>query len=693
MKIERMERGSSVVLQFSNPPVNALSRELAEALTAQIDAVATEGHAKALILMGDGRFFSAGADIGDLAADPQLATAIRQLLWTLDQLTIPVVAAMHGLAFGGGLELALACHGRVAKATTRFAFPEVSLGLLPGAGGTQRAPRLIGVGAALKMMSDGKPLDAAQAFALGLIDAIAQDDLLDAALWHAASLHSGHSRVRDRTVPTQGAQAVIDAARTAAALRRDASAEAARCIVDCVEASIRWEFDVGEAVEQRLFEQLLDSETSRGLRHVFLGERAVTRLPPELAAVQSLEIATTAVIGAGVMGSGIAATLLAAGLPVALIDPDQAALERATGRIRDIFKRDVDKGRIAQDTADARLALLDASTTLEDVSHADLIIEAVYEDMAVKRAVFEKLDAVAKPDAILATNTSTLDVDAIASIVRDPGRVVGMHFFSPANIMRLVEIVRGARTTPTVLATAMSFARRIGKVGVVAGVCDGFIGNRMFEEYLRQAYFLLEEGALPQQVDKALEDFGFAMGPYKVMDLAGQDIGWSIRKRRAIEQPDRPYSRIPDKVCELGRYGQKTGSGFYLYPDGRKAVADPDIDALVVAHSEKIGLKRRAIPDEEIVSRCILALVNEGARILEEGIAWRPVDIDVVWTAGYGFPPAKGGPMFHADRIGLQNAMRSIEAFQYGHQSWAWRPAPLLERLAERNQDFGAGND
>lgn len=693
MKIERMERGSSVVLRFSNPPVNALSRELAEALTTQIDAVATEGHAKALILMGDGRFFSAGADIGDLDTDPQLAAAIRQLLSTLDQLTIPVVAAMHGLAFGGGLELALACHGRVAKAATRFAFPEVSLGLLPGAGGTQRAPRLIGVGAALKMMTDGKPVDAEQAFALGLIDAIAQDDLLEGALWHAASLHSGHTRVRDRIVHSQGAQAVIDAARDAAAKRHDVSAEAARCIVDCVEAAIRWEFDEGEAVEQRLFEQLLDSETSRGLRHVFLGERAVTRLPPELAAAQRLEIATTAVIGAGVMGSGIATALLSAGLSVVLIDPDQATLDRATGRIRDIFKRDVDKGRIAQSTADTRLDTLTTSTALADVSHADLIIEAVYEDMAVKRAVFEQLDALAKPDAILATNTSTLDVDAIAATVREPGRVVGMHFFSPANIMRLVEIVRGARTTPTVLATTMGFARRIGKVGVVAGVCDGFIGNRMFEEYLRQVYFLLEEGALPQQVDKALEDFGFAMGPCKVMDLAGQDIGWSIRKRRAIEQPDRPYSRIPDKVCELGRYGQKTGSGFYLYPDGRKAVVDPDIDALVIGHSEEIGLKRRAISDEEIVNRCVLALVNEGARILEEGIAWRPVDIDVVWTAGYGFPAVKGGPMFHADRIGLKKVMRSIEAFQYGHQSWAWRPAPLLEQLADQNQNFGARND
>jgi 3-hydroxyacyl-CoA dehydrogenase len=600
---------------------------------------------------------------------------------------------MHGLAFGGGLELALACHGRVAKPATRFAFPEVSLGLLPGGGGTQRAPRLIGVGAALKMMTDGKPVDASQAFTLGLIDAIAEEDLLGAALWHAASLHSGHSRVRDRTVSGQAAQAVIEAARDAASKRRDASAEAARCIVDCIEAAVKWEFDTGEAVEQRLFEQLLDSETSLGLRHVFLGERAVTCLPPELATAQGREIATTAVIGAGVMGSGIAATLLAAGLPVTLIDPDQAALDRATGRIRDIFERDVDKGRITRSTGDARMAALIASITLDDVSHADLIIEAVYEDMAVKRAVFEKLDAAAKPDAILATNTSTLDVDAIARATRDPGRVLGMHFFSPANIMRLVEIVRGADTTPAVLATAMRFARRIGKVGVVAGVCDGFIGNRMFEEYLRQAYFLLEEGALPQQVDKALEDFGFAMGPFKVMDLAGQDIGWSIRKRRAIEQPDRPYSRIPDKICELGRYGQKTGSGFYLYPDGRKAVVDPDIDALVVAHSGEIGLKRRAVHDEEIVSRCVLALVNEGARILEEGIAWRPVDIDVVWTAGYGFPSAKGGPMFHADRIGLQNAMRSIEAFQYGHQNWAWRPAPLLERLAERNQNFGAGND
>lgn len=404
----------------------------------------------------------------------------------------------------------------------------------------------------------------------------------------------------------------------------------------------------------------------------------------------STSMAKVAVVGAGTMGSGIAAALLAAGLPVALVDPDPVALERAAARIAGIFQRDVEKGRIDAAASEARMASLATMTDAEAaVADADLVIEAVFEDMAVKRAVFAMLDAATKPGAILATNTSTLDVDAIADAVRDPGRVVGLHFFSPAHVMRLVEVVRGARTRPEVLDAALALTRRIGKTGVVAGVCDGFIGNRMFEEYLRQAYLLLEEGALPRQVDRAMEAFGFAMGPFRVMDLAGQDIGWSIRKRRAVEQPDRPYSAIPDKICELGRFGQKTGAGFYRYPDGRNAIVDPDIDALVVAHSRELGLERRAIDDEEIVARCLLALVNEGARILQEGIALHPADIDTVWTAGYGFPPVLGGPMAHADRLGLANVLAEIERFGQGHAGRAWQPAGLLVQLAGDDRTFG----
>ena len=693
MPIVRTRRGTCAVLTFSNPPVNALGRALVEELTRELAAVDTESGISAVIIAGAGRFFSAGADIGDLGSDPTLATAIRDLIRALDASPFPVVAAIHGLAFGGGLELALACHALVATPDARFAFPEVTLGLLPGAGGTQRAPRLVGAEAALSLMTDGKPIKVTQALAIGLIDAVAEGDLLEAALHYAVALDGKFIRARDRSVPAAGAQAAIAAARAAVATRRDACAGAANRIVDCVEATLSLPFDDGEALEHRLFDELLASPTSRGLRHVFLGERAAARLPPQYAEAEPLAVARVAVIGAGVMGSGIATALLAAGLTVAIVDPDHAALDRAETRIADAFRRDVEKGRISSTVADTRMAALTTTTELAAVADVDLVIEAVFEDMAVKRKVFTALDAVTRPDAILASNTSTLDLDAIADVVADPGRVVGMHFFSPANVMRLVEVVRGARTRPAVLATAMALARRLGKVGVVAGVCDGFIGNRMFEEYLRQAYLLVEEGALPQQVDRAMEAFGFAMGPFRVMDLAGQDIGWSIRKRRAVEQPDRPYSRFPDKVCELGRYGQKTGAGIYRYPDGRTPVVDPEIDALVLAHSAELGLARREVGDDEIVARCVLALVNEGARILEEGIAFRPVDIDVVWTAGYGFPAARGGPMFHADRLGLDVVLASIEHFADGHGGWAWRPAELLAQLAHDHRTFGDLND
>jgi len=689
MPTTRIRCGDSTVLEFSSPPVNALGRELAEALARDIAQIGADPGTRAIVLAAAGKLFCAGADIGELGSDPGQAAAIRMLMQTLDASPVPVVAAIRGLAYGGGLELALACHARVATADARFAFPEVGLGLLPGAGGTQRAPRLVGAEAALSLMTSGKPANAERALAMGLIDAIADGDLLETARRHAATLDGDFVRTRDRKIPTEGARAAIASAREAAAGRRDASAKAAACIVDCVEAAVERDFDDGRALEYRLFDELLISSESRGLRHVFLGERTVARLPPQLAGADTQPVESVAVVGAGVMGSGIATALLAAGLPVALVDPDRAALDRATSRIADTFRHDVHKGRITSAVAQARMAALVATADLEAAAaDADLVIEAVFEDMAVKRKVFAALDAAAKPGAILASNTSTLDVDAIAGAVRDPGRVMGMHFFSPANVMRLVEIVRGARTRPEVLGTAMAFARRIGKVGVVAGVCDGFIGNRMFEELLRQAYFLLEEGALPQQVDRAMEAFGFAMGPFRVMDLAGQDIGWSIRKRRAVEQPERPYSAIPDRVCELGRHGQKTGVGFYRYPDGRKAVVDPEIDALVIAHSREIGIERRAIDDGEIVERCVLALVNEGARILAEGIAWRAADIDVVWTAGYGFPAARGGPMFHADGIGLARVLAAIEGFGRGHQGWAWQPADLLVRLARGNRTF-----
>lgn len=693
MSIERTQRGNCTVLTFSSPPVNALGTTLANELIEALAAAAGDPDTQAIVLAGKGRCFCAGADIGALG-DPLQAEAIRKLLRTLDDAPVPVVAALHGSTFGGGLELALACHARVAATDTQLAFPEIKLGLLPGAGGTQRTPRLTGVEAALSLMTDGKPIGAERALTIGLVDAIADGDPVEAAMRLATSLSLPPGRTRDRKVPGSGARAAIELARAGAVARRGAGAEAAARIVDCIEAALEHGFDDGLKVEEKMFDALLASPTSQGLRHTFLGERRAVRLPGEWANAAASVITQVAVIGAGTMGSGIGTALLASGLPVVLVDPEQTALDRARNRITETFRRDVEKGRIALETAAVRMAALTTSTVLDAaVADADVVIEAVFEDMAVKRKVFETLDLATRPNAILASNTSTLDIDAIASAVRDPGRVLGMHFFSPANIMRLVEVVRGAHTRPETLKTAMALVRRIGKVGVVAGVCDGFIGNRMFEELLRQAYFLLEEGALPQQVDRAMEAFGFAMGPFRVMDLAGQDIGWSIRKRRAIEQPDRPYSRLPDKVCELGRFGQKTGAGFYRYPDGRAAVPDPEIDALVLQHSVEIGVQRRVIEDDEIVARCLYALANEGARILDEGIAWRASDIDVVWTAGYGFPAAHGGPMFHADRTGLPAILASINDFAAGHEGWTWQPAGLLTQLVREHRTFGDSND
>lgn len=693
--IERRRLGDCAVIRFSAPPANAIDRALAERLLHELDIVHAEASVRCAVIAGAGRLFSAGADVDGLATDPGQVDAIRRLVAAVAASPKPVVAALHGVAFGGGLELALACHGRVAAQGTRLAFPEITLGLLPGAGGTQRLTRLCGARAALELMTTGTAIDAGRALELGLVDALVPEERrLDAAIRLAGDLAGADApRPRARGPAEADAAAAIAAARTAATQRRDPSAEAARRIVDCVEAALAPDPAAGEAVEHRAFDTLLQSREFRALRHLFRGERIVAKLRPPYAGAAPLPVAATAIVGAGLMGTGIAIALLKSGLPVVLIDPAQAALERSAARIRDAFARDAGKGRLTEPEFRERMSRLSTSTGLPAAADADLVIEAVFEDLDVKRQVFRGLDAAVKPAAILASNTSTLDIDAIADAVGDPGRVVGMHFFSPAHVMRLVEVIRGPRTAPAVLATAMRLAKRIGKIGVVAGVCDGFIGNRMFEEYLRQAYFLLEEGALPAQVDAALERWGMAMGPFRVMDLAGQDIGWSIRKRRALEQPGRPYSRIPDLVCEAGRYGQKTGAGFYLYPDGRTPLRDPEIDDLVIAHSSALGIHRRTIDDDEIVSRCILALVNEGAHILEEGVAWRPVDIDVVWTAGYGFPRRLGGPMRHADDLGLAGVLDTILRYGTGYQGWAWQPSPLLRRLAERHLTFGGLDD
>jgi 3-hydroxyacyl-CoA dehydrogenase len=636
----------------------------------------------ALVVSSQGKCFSGGADLFDLDTRDDTLDRLRSLTSNIiEDAPKPIVIAIQGFALGGGFELALAGHYRVCTPDAEFALPEVKLGLLPGAGGTQRLPRLVGKKLALEMMLSGNRVPASVALEAGLVDVVAQDDLRAAAVAFAAKCVGCKPR-RTKELPIR-----CDLATGEVEISR-LSTQAEHFIVRCIEAAVCQTFSEGMALEKQLFEELRVSEVSRGLRHVFFGQRQVSRIPGVKSPKAVSPINSVAVVGAGTMGTGITAALINSGLKVNLIEPREQVLDRAIEKIGDLLRREVAKGRISATTAEERLDLVSPSPSMATISDADLIIEAVFEDAAIKQKVFKELDKSAKSSALLATNTSTLNVDAIASVTNRAERVVGLHFFSPANVMKLVEVVRGAKTSGETLSAALNFTKRIGKVGVVAGVCDGFIGNRMFEEYLRQAYFLLEEGALPQQVDVALEEFGMAMGPFKVMDLAGQDVGWSIRKRRAVEQPDRPYSGIPDLVCEMGRYGQKTGAGFYLYPDGRTPQVDPFIDALVMGYSKGAG-SRRDIGNQEIVERCIFALVNEGAKILTEGVAYRAVDVDMVYIFGYGFPRARGGPMFYAERLGLHDVLQKIVGFQSGANGWAWSPAaPLLVELAQSGGGF-----
>jgi 3-hydroxyacyl-CoA dehydrogenase len=679
LQVEVERHGEVALLRFSNPPVNTQSIAGVGVIAEAFARLAADPAVAAIVVSGGARIFSAGAQITEFDGDPSKIDANRAMIEAVERAPKPVVAAINGVCMGGGLELALACHYRVAAETARIGLTEVTLGVLPGGGGTQRLPRLIGAKAGLELMLSGRVLDGAQAKAAGVVDEVVESDAEAAALALAKTVQ-GVRRTGEMPVPADLAEALASAKPRSLAARR---------IVDCVDAIGSHDLIGGLKVEADLFGELLGSEESRGLRHAFFGRRVAARVPG-LGGVKPRKIGHVAVIGGGLMGTGIALALLNAGLTVMLIEPRAEALDKAGKSIAGAIRRDVEKGRIDAEIAEARMAALITAQEIDAAAGADLLIEAVFEDLEVKRQVFEAMDRVAQPDAILASNTSTLDLDAIAAFTRTPERVVGLHFFSPANVMKLLEVVRGAKTSPETLATAMAFGKAIGKSAVASGVCDGFIGNRMFEEYLRQAWFLLEEGALPGQLDGALRRWGMAMGPCAVMDLAGQDIGWSIRKRRAVEQPDRPYSRIPDLVCELGRFGQKTGAGFYRYPDGRTAEPDPAIEALILAESARIGLERRAISDEEIVERCIYALVNEGAKILGEGVAYRPVDVDVVYLDGYGFPGERGGPMYFADRIGLAGVLERIAEFAAGRHGWAWAPAPLLVELAASDRNFAS---
>ncbi len=682
------------VITLNNPPVNALSvgKGLLQGI---LDAIKEGEHdtaVKAFLLIGGGKNFSGGADITEFGKPPFPGMAtLRDVLAYMDTVTKPICAALAGPTMGGGLELALGAHYRCAITGAQIGLPEVKLGILPGAAGTQRLPRLIGAKTALDMMVAGDPVSTERAHELGIVDEIVEGDLATAALKFVHKvIKEGRPirRISAMTVALEGDAEAFFAEARARIAKEWRGYPAPLEIAACVEAAVKQPFAKGVAFERERFEVLVATSTSKSLRHAFFAERAAAKVNglPEDTPVR--EIRSAAVIGAGTMGGGIAMNFANAGIPVKILEASQERLDKGLGVIRANYAATVAKGRLSQEAMDKRMGLMTGVTGYDDLREADIIIEAVFEEMPVKQEVFRKLDAVARPGAILATNTSTLDIDAIAAVTGRPQDVIGLHFFSPANVMKLLEIVRGAKTAGDVIATSMKLAKTIRKVGALVGVCDGFVGNRMVHAYFREAGYLLEEGALPQQVDRVMEEFGFAMGPFRVGDLAGLDIGWAIRKRQAATRdPAERYSRIADLICEKGRFGQKTGAGYYRYEGGRKPVPDPEIEALIVQASKDAGITRREISDQEILERCLYQLVNVGAQILEEGIAQRASDIDIIYLYGYGYPRYRGGPMMSADLIGLPKVLEAVKGYEQRVGKW-WKPAALLEKLAAEGKGF-----
>jgi len=685
--------GAVAVIRLDNPPVNALSASVRKGIADGLDRAADTDSVTAVILTGAGSTFCGGADVTEFNTAQMLAAPdLHDLLELIESFPKPVIAALNGLAFGGGLELAMCCHYRVALASTQLGLPEVKLGLLPGAGGTQRLPRLAGAERALNMIVGGNPVLARELAKTALLDRVVDDDVVAGAmaLIQEADGNLTLKKARDISVVLPNAEAFFDFARGAVApLAKHYPAPAK--IIDAVEAAVLKPFDDGLKVEAAGFAELLEGTVSKALRHVFFATRAAAKISDVPSSTATRPVRSVAVIGAGTMGGGIAMNFANGGVRVTVLETAQAALDKGLGVVKKNYESTLKKGRLTPKQFEERLALISGSLSYDDIGDADLVIEAVFEDMDVKKQVFETLDRKAKVGAILASNTSTLDLNQIAAVTHRPQDVVGLHFFSPANVTKLLEIVRGSKTAKDVLATALAVAKQIKKIGVVAGVCDGFIGNRMLHAYFRETGFLLDAGALPQQIDRALENFGFAMGPFRVADLAGNDIGWAIRKRQYAEHPDRPVPRIADRICELGRFGQKTGAGWYDYKPGeRAAIPSETVTKIVLEESERLGVKRRKVSDEEIVERALYSLINEGARILEEGVAARSSDIDIVYIAGYGFPDFRGGPMFYADTVGLANIVRAMRGFAKGYRPDAWEAAPLLQRLAAENRGFAS---
>ena len=680
--------GSIALITMNNPPVNALGFALRDGLVNALNGLRDNKALTAVVLAGSERAFSAGADISEFGKPPREPHLV-QVIEVVESFPIPVVAAIRGVAMGGGLELALGCHYRVGWADGKFALPEIKLGLLPGAGGTQRLPRLIGFGPALEFIMSGDNIPVAQAKTLGLLDHLADGPFPAAAIAWAKTIPAGKTpKIRDRADHVAAAKADLGKLDLVAKplIGKSRAPGAAKACLEAVKAAATMPFAEGMALERKLFIALLGSEESKALRYTFFAEREAAKVPGVGKDTQARKIGRAGVIGAGTMGGGIAMCFANAGIPVTVVETDAGALERGIARIAGTYQTSVKRGSLSDEQMQKRMGLIEGKTDMGALASVDMVIEAVFEEMDLKLQIFGKLDGIAKPGAVLASNTSYLDVDKIATATKRPDEVLGTHFFSPANVMRLVEVVRGKKTSPEALATAIAVSRSLGKIPVVVGVCDGFVGNRMLAKRSVQAERLLLEGALPHQVDEVLVDFGFRMGPFAMGDLAGLDVGWRARKARNLKAP------VGDALCEAGRFGQKTGKGYYIYggADGRTAQPDPEVEALIEETSAKNGVARRGIGKQEILERLIYPMVNEGARILEEGIAARPGDIDIIWLNGYGWPAAKGGPMYYADRIGLAEVAARLDAFATATGDATLKPAPLLAELAAAGQSFAS---
>ena len=691
-------RGPVALITLSNPPVNGLGYATRLSLTDNLHKANADGAIKSIIISGAGRAFSGGADIKEFGTAKAMSEPnLLSVILAIENSAKPVVAAIHSVCMGGGLELALGCHYRIAAPGCSVALPEVKLGLLPGAGGTQRLPRALGVEPALNMIVSGEPLKSellAQIPGQKLFDKMAAsaESLAPEALAFAQSIADIRPLPLVRNLPCRhpNGDAYFQFARNMVKGMAKNFPAPLKC-VDAVEAATKRKFEAGMAFERELFTNLMWTPESRALRHIFMAERAASKIPDVPQDTPQRDIKSVAVIGAGTMGGGISMNFLNAGIPVRMLEMKQDALDRGIATIRKNYEAQVKKGKLKQDKYEQRMSLLSTTLSYDDLKDADMVIEAVFEEMGVKEKVFKELDRVMKPGAILASNTSTLDMNKIAGFTRRPQDVIGTHFFSPANVMKLLEVVRAEKTGKDVLATVMALGKKIKKTSVVSGVCDGFIGNRMIEQYIRQAGFLLEEGCTPAQVDQAVEKFGFAMGPFRMSDLAGNDIGWAIRKRRYTEKPEFKYSKTADLLCEMGRFGQKTGAGWYDYvPGKRDAIASQLVGDMIEKHRRDIGVEPRKISDDEIVQRLVYSLVNEGAHILEDGIASKASDIDMVYLTGYGFPIHRGGPMLYADQVGLFNVVQSMNRFAQNPLDDAsfWKPAPLLARLAAEGKTF-----